>query len=463
MNDVVQPIKWAGQAKHILDELDAGVDAGSVPASIYGNPDIYQLELRKVFGRAWVFLAHESEISQNGDYVLRKIGEDDYIVVLDEDGAVNVLFDACRHRGVQVCRADSGNTSHFRCPYHGWTYDTKGNLVGAPLLKNAFEGMAKEENGLIKAPNVESYHGLIFASLDPNAPPLKEYLGGMAWYLDLVFGLNGHGIEIIGAPQRFVIDADWKSGADNFSGDDYHLGTLHRSVWDIGAFPVPFAENMKGFHIQASPGHSLSFSMAATEDEPGPKFFGYPDDLAATFNTERISEHQLNTARKSRVFVGNVFPNFSILALPMTEDGANHPPTGVVTIRMWQPKGPGKVEVCNWFAVYKNMTDEQKARAYSAGLGTFSMGGVFEMDDTEPWITVSRTGRSVSAELLDFKLNYQMGLPGIGIAERVTGDWPGPGIVYKTRYEEGVQRNLFRFYADLMRAQPGEWPKFSFE
>lgn len=100
MNDVVQPIKWAGQAKHILDELDAGVDAGSVPASIYGNPDIYQLELRKVFGRAWVFLAHESEISQNGDYVLRKIGEDDYIVVRDEDGAVNVLFDACRHRGV---------------------------------------------------------------------------------------------------------------------------------------------------------------------------------------------------------------------------------------------------------------------------------------------------------------------------------------------------------------------------
>lgn len=463
MNDTAQPIKWAGQAKHILDELDAGVDAGSVPASIYGNPEIYELELRKVFGRAWVFLAHESEISQNGDYVLRKIGEDDYIVVRDEDGEVNVLFDACRHRGVQVCRADAGNTSHFRCPYHGWTYNTKGNLIGAPLWKNAFEGMSKEENGLIKAPNVESYHGLIFASLDPGAPPLKEYLGGMAWYLDLVFGLNEHGIEIIGAPQRFVIDADWKSGADNFSGDDYHLGTLHRSVWDIGAFPVPFVENMKGYHIQASPGHSLSFSMAATEDEPGPQFFGCPDDLVATFNTERISEHQLNAARKSRVFVGNVFPNFSILALPMTEDGANHPPTGVLTIRVWQPKGPGKVEVWNWFAAYKNMTDEQKARAYSAGLGTFSMGGVFEMDDTEPWITVSRTGRSVSAELLDFKLNYQMGLPGIGIAERVTGDWPGPGIVYKTRYEEGVQRNLFRFYADLMRAQPGEWPKFSFE
>lgn len=167
--------------------------------------------------------------------------------------------------------------------------------------------------------------------------------------------------------------------------------------------------------------------MAPTEDEPGPKFFGYPEDLTATFDTSRISAHQLDVARRSRVFVGNVFPNFSILALPMTEDGAHHAPTGVLTIRTWQPKGPGQVEVWNWFCAYKNMTPEQKDRAYRAGLGTFSMGGSFEMDDTEPWITVSRTGRSVAAEMLDFSLNYQMGMPGVGIAKRVS-DWPGPGI-----------------------------------
>ena len=217
----------------------------------------------------------------------------------------------------------------------------------------------------------------------------------MSWYLDLVFGLNEHGVEVLGPPQRFLIDANWKSGADNFSGDDYHLGTLHRSVWEIGAFPVPFRENMMGYHIQASPGHSLSFSMAESEDEPGPKFFGYPEELATTFNAERISAHQLEIARRSRVFVGNIFPNFSILALPMTEDGLNHPPTGVLTIRTWQPRGPGQVEVWNWFCAYKNMTREQKDRAYHAGLGTFSMGGSFEMDDTEPWITVAaRAARS---------------------------------------------------------------------
>jgi nitrite reductase/ring-hydroxylating ferredoxin subunit len=450
------------RADALLDELDTGLAEGEVPAGLFGNQEIYDRELRAVFGRCWVFLAHESEIEAKGDYVLRKIGEDNFIVIRDEEGGINVLFDACRHRGVQVCRADSGNTSHFRCPYHGWTYNAKGDLVGAPLWRNAFGGMPKEGNGLSKAARVQSYHGLVFATLDPSAPPLEEYLGGMAWYLDLLFGLNEHGMEVVGPPQRFVIDANWKSGSENFAGDDYHLGTLHRSVWEIGAFPVPFRENMMGYHIQAAPGHSLSFSMAPTEDEPGPKFFGFPDDLAETFDTSRISDHQLDIARRSRVMVANVFPNFSMLALPMTEDGANHEPTGVVTIRMWQPHGVGQVEIWNWFCVYKNMTPEQKDRSYRAGLGTFSMGGAFEMDDTEPWITVSRTGRSVAADLLDFKLNYQMGMPGIGIAKPVE-DWAGPGIAYWTRYEEGVQRNLYRHYADMMRAEPGTWPKSTFD
>jgi phenylpropionate dioxygenase-like ring-hydroxylating dioxygenase large terminal subunit len=447
-------------AEGILESMREGLDQGSVPATIFGDPTIYELELERVFTRAWVFLAHESEIPANGDYVVRRIGEDPFVVIRDEHGIIRVLFDACRHRGVQICRSDAGNTSHFRCPYHGWTYNSSGELIGAPLWKSAFGGMSKEDNGLAGAAQVESYHGLIFATLDPDAPPLKEYLGGMAWYLDLMFALNEHGLEVVGAPQRFVIDANWKSGAENFCGDDYHLGTLHRSVWEIGAFPVPFQANMMGYHIQASPGHSLSFSMAPTEDEPGPRYFGFPEDLVETFNTERITQEQLDIARRSRVFVGNIFPNFSILALPMTEDGANFPPTAVITMRVWQPKGPGQMEIWNWFLVPKNATPEQKDRSYRAGLGTFSMGGSFEMDDTEPWITVGRTGRSVFAKKSDFRLNYQMGLPGIGIAKEVN-DWPGPGICYWTRFEEGVQRNMYRTYLEFMA--DGDYPKTSFE
>lgn len=456
------PIDQESIADRILDQLDQGLPRGEIPAALFGNEEIYRRELRKIFARCWVFLGHESEIAARGDYVIRKIGEDNFILVHDDHGQIRVLFDACRHRGVSVCRADSGNTSHFRCPYHGWTYDNSGALVGAPLWRSALAGISKAERGLIPAARVDSYHGLLFASLDPSAPSLEEYLGDMAWYLDLVFGLNEHGVEILGEPQRVVLNVNWKSAAENFAGDDYHLGTLHRAGYAVGAFPVPFAQNMMGYHIQASPGHSLSLSMAESEDEPGPQFFGYPDEISRTFNTSRISEHQFRIAKRSRVFVGNIFPNFSILAAPMTEDAAHYPPTGMLTVRTWQPAGPDRIEMWNWFCAYRTMTEEQKERAYRAGVGTFSLGGMFEMDDSEPWISIARTGKSVAAEVMDLQLDYRMGLPGVGISQRVT-DFPGPGVVYSPRHEEGVQRNLFWLYQQLMRAEPGQWPKLTFD
>lgn len=453
-------ISWKTDPDSLLKDLNKGLTEGRIPAAIFGNEALHDRELEKIFARCWVFMAHESEIGANGDYVLRKIGEDDFIVIRDEDGQINVLLDACRHRGVQLCRADAGNTTHFKCPYHGWTYDSKGQFVGAPLFKQALHGMDKSANGLARASKVESFHGFIFATLDENAPSLREYLGGMAWYLDLVFGLNGHGVEVLCAPQRFVFEADWKTGSENFSGDDYHLGTLHRSVWEIDAFPLSFAENMKGYHIQAAPGHSLSFSMANEGDDSGPNYFGYPSEFSDTFDASHISAEQLEIARRSRVFIGNVFPNFAVLALPMTEDGSKHAPTGIITVRTWQPKGAGKVEVWNWFIGYKNMTPEQKERVYKAGLGTFSMGGSFEMDDTEPMMSIVRNGRSVAVDRLGFKLNYQMGMNGVGIAEQVPqGEWPGPGVVYKSRFEEGVMRNMYRYYTALMHDNgTGAWP-----
>jgi nitrite reductase/ring-hydroxylating ferredoxin subunit len=455
------PLPSSERADRLLAEMRDDLARGALPAAIFGDEEIYRLELERIFARAWVYLGHESEIAARGDYVVRRIGEDPFILVRGEDGVVRAFFDACRHRGVQVCRADSGNTSHFRCPYHGWTYSTTGQLVGAPLWRSAFGNMDKASNGLATPAKLASYRGLVFATLDPNAPPLTDYLGGMAWYVDLLFGLNENGLEVIGPPQRFVIDANWKSSAENFAGDDYHLGTLHRSVWAVGAFPVPFKTNMMGYHIQASPGHSLSFSIAPDENDPGPKFFGFPEDLARTFGTKLISPEQLEVARRSRVMVGTIFPNLSILALPLTEDGAHHPPTAIVTLRTWQPRGVGHIEIWNWFLAWRHATPAQKERTYRAGLGTFSMGGSFEMDDTEPWITVSRTGRSTFARVANFKLNYQMGLPGVGVAKRVP-DWKGPGICYWPRFEEGVQRNFYRFYLDFMQAN-GTYPRTRFD
>ena len=94
-------------------------EEGKLLAKVYNEPSIFELEAKKIFSKTWIFLAHESEIPWPGDYVLRRIINDSFIVTRDEDGEIHVLFNMCKHRGMQLCRSDAGNASHFRCPYHG--------------------------------------------------------------------------------------------------------------------------------------------------------------------------------------------------------------------------------------------------------------------------------------------------------------------------------------------------------
>src|SRR3954447_5387400 len=158
-----------------------------IPAHVYGDPDIFALERDRLFARSWVYLAHESEIPDPGDYVVRRVLNDSFIVVRGEAGTVRVMFNMCLHRGMQVCRAEMGNASHFRCPYHAWTYRNDGRLVGLPFHEDAYggevcalpppeapgggeDGFPRQGQRLLPAPATGNYRGLIFASLDPAAP-----------------------------------------------------------------------------------------------------------------------------------------------------------------------------------------------------------------------------------------------------------------------------------------------------
>src|SRR6266849_159794 len=162
--------------EEILELVD--IEKGEVDRRIYSDPDIYQAELEHIFARAWNFMAHESQIPNPGDFFQTYIGEDRVIVVRDKEGNPQVLLNTCRHRGNAVCRAEEGHASSFMCTYHGWTYDLQGKLVGVPGFKDYYhEDLNREEWGLIRAAHVESYKGFIFATLDPEAPGLAEFLG----------------------------------------------------------------------------------------------------------------------------------------------------------------------------------------------------------------------------------------------------------------------------------------------
>lgn len=157
-----------------LDKVLADVREGMIPAFVYNDEEVFALERERLFARSWVFVAHESEIPSPGDYVVRRVLADSFIVARDEQGQVRVMFNMCLHKGMQVCRAELGNTSHFRCPYHAWTYRNDGRLVGLPFHQDAYggeDGFAKKNQRLLPAPSMESYRGFIFVSLDADALP----------------------------------------------------------------------------------------------------------------------------------------------------------------------------------------------------------------------------------------------------------------------------------------------------
>ena len=140
------------------------------------NSDLYPAELRRIFGRAWNYLGHVSEFTEPGDYARRYIGEDPFIVTRDESGDLHAFLDSCMHRGAQFCTAESGNTSHFRCPYHGWTYKNDGTLQGMPHMAEAYQDLDEAEITLTAA-HIDSYQGLIFGRIADEGPTLNEYLG----------------------------------------------------------------------------------------------------------------------------------------------------------------------------------------------------------------------------------------------------------------------------------------------
>ena len=89
--------------------------------------------MNKVFGGTWTFLAHESEVPKPNDFVRKKLGLRPIIVTRDRSGAFHALLNRCTHRGATVCRQDSGSARRFTCPYHNWSFENTGALVGVPM------------------------------------------------------------------------------------------------------------------------------------------------------------------------------------------------------------------------------------------------------------------------------------------------------------------------------------------
>jgi phenylpropionate dioxygenase-like ring-hydroxylating dioxygenase large terminal subunit len=430
-----------------LAEMAEDLKHGLVPVRLFNNREIHELELRRIFARSWVFIAHETEIPNPGDFVTRPIGEDPFICVRDDDGAIHVLLNSCRHRGAQLCRVEMGNARGFTCPFHGWSYKTSGELVGVPARRQGYRELELSEWGLFPAPHVATYAGLIFANLDSDAVSFEQYVGRYRWYLDLQFALSPGGMEVIGEPHRWLVDANWKQGAENFCGDSSHTQMTHRSALEVGIIAATAAgapSKEHGLHVHDCDGYAISIRQ-----NPGETlFWNYPEEVTRHFDPGRLSPAQFELARRSVVHNGTVFPNFSFLHLGISNH-VERPPAGFLTIRTWQPKGPGRMEIWNWILAPKEAPDDYKRRAYQVGMSSFSPSGSFEQDDVTVWPGTARSASTVFAELNNVKLNYQMGLGAMSDVEPLR-DWEGPGTAIPSNAGESGLRTFYKTWYERM-------------
>ena len=245
----------------MTSDLGSLVDSerGLVSRRIFIEREIYEQELQQIFARCWLFLCHDSQIPRRGDFFTTYMGEDPVLVVRDSNGEVHAFLNVCRHRGNRLCRADRGNAASFTCAYHGWTYRNDGRLTGVPYLKEAYHNeLDRDRWGLVPVAQLANYKGLWFATFDAAAPPLRDYLGEMAWYLDAFFDRRDGGIEVIGGMHKWVMPCNWKFPAENFGGDAYHVPWSHLSAVTTGfSSGVTTKPHTTGAMVSPGNGHVL--------------------------------------------------------------------------------------------------------------------------------------------------------------------------------------------------------------
>jgi phenylpropionate dioxygenase-like ring-hydroxylating dioxygenase large terminal subunit len=210
------------------DEL---VQDDRIHASLYTDPRIFADEMERIFHRGWVFVGHASEIPSAGDFVTRPIGTQPALMVRGTDGEIAVMMNRCRHRGTMVCAADRGTAKTFACPYHGWTYDLSGALLGVPYPGAYDASFDKSTRGLVHAPRVASYRGFVFASLGADGITLEQHLGKAMKLIDRSCDLSPEGeIQLTAGWVKHRCAANWKMLPENDS-DGYHLGFVHRALF----------------------------------------------------------------------------------------------------------------------------------------------------------------------------------------------------------------------------------------
>ena len=422
------------------------MEKGLLDRSIFSDEKIYQEELEKIFGRAWLFIGVAAQVENPNDFFLTYMGEDPVILTRDSKGQLHAFLNMCRHRGNRVVRADDGNAKNFMCTYHGWTFSNEGKLVSVPGLQEAYYGELDVENlGLVTVAHLDTYAGLVFATWDEEAPTLEAYLGDFRWYMDIWFNRRDGGAELQG-PYKWVIPNNWKNSTDNFIGDGYHAAISHRSasmVRGLYHHSKTFAPNRQagqalpfgrpGFQVSIN-GHGTGGVTLADEGEDvlqRTRQFSSAGAMEYEVSIREEVVRRLGPLRANRVrhAHASTFPNMSWLSNNV--------------FRVWHPRGPLRTEVWAW-SYWDKAAPENVRTHFRISSMTFGPGGVMEQDDMDNWRGSSEAGKSRTA-----RKHLQAVTMGVG---HETTHPLLPGHIHPRSQGELPQRYFYLRWQELMNA-----------
>ncbi|TEA76946.1 aromatic ring-hydroxylating dioxygenase subunit alpha [Allopusillimonas ginsengisoli] len=325
-----------------------------VHRDLFIDDELFELEMEHLFANTWVYVGHESQVPNVGDYFTTTVGDQPVVLVRHTDKSIRVLHNRCPHKGVQVAAGACGNTGKFfRCPYHAWTFKTDGKLLSIPLKKGYDPEVLQQceaSQGMAAVESVREYRGFVFCRLNPEGESFEDFFGESLSTIDNMVDRAPEGrLEVAGGVLRYLHDCNWKMLVDNQT-DTCHPMVAHESsagtavkVWEEApeGTPKPMAveqfapfispyEFFEGMGIRVwknGHGHTgVSNSIhAAYSQVPG-----YMEAMEAAYGPERAQEI-LGEVRHNTTY----FPNIMVKG-------------PIQTLRIFKPLAANKTLVESW-------------------------------------------------------------------------------------------------------------------
>ncbi len=213
--------------------IESLVEPDRVHRDVYLSDALFALEQERLFGRAWLYVCHASQVPRAGDYVALELAGQPLIAVRDGSDVLRVFFNRCAHKGSMIATERAGNVGRaLRCPYHSWTYRLDGSLLAVPEPKG-YDGTpmraCESGRGLTELASGQ-YRGFVFARLSSTGPPFEAQCGAMFHAIDALVDRSPAGeVEVAGPPLRNVIGCNWKVYLENIN-DALHANVTHESA-----------------------------------------------------------------------------------------------------------------------------------------------------------------------------------------------------------------------------------------